>query len=160
MKYLLLLLLLISFEGFSQSKKIYYFDENGKPSTETIFKKTEVDGNKIIRYFDVDTAYIAKIYLFENYAKLNPNHLDSIKKHLENLSGKKLDASKPIVISYISANDPANIDPEYKTVNIYETSKWKESKKLMKRTDINLLWLQHPDNKSQINRYNLTGLMI
>lgn len=155
MKYLYIFLLIgIQCVAQNQNKKVYYYDENWLPITEQSFKKVEADRSLITRHFDIDTAYVAKIFLFENYGKLESKHFNAIKKRLENLSGNKLDTSKTIVINYISAVEPLSINPENGKVNIYDTSKWKDYKQLKKRTDINLLWLQHPDNSLYIGRYN------
>ncbi|MCW4467569.1 hypothetical protein OGH69_01185 [Flavobacterium sp. MFBS3-15] len=153
MKYLCLFLI-FSVHCFSQNKdkKVYYFDENWKPTTEHNFKKNQSE-EYITRYFDMDTAYIAKTFLFENYGKLQQEQYQGVKKHLENISGRILDTTKPIVISYISLNDPSDINPNTRRMNIYDTSRHDEMKKMDKRTDINLIWLQHAGNEPEKGRY-------
>jgi len=155
MKYLYVFLL-IGVKCLSQykDKRVYYFDENWKSTSGQSFKKIETDESKITTYFDMDTAYIAKIFLFENYGKLESGHLAFVKKHLEKVSGRPLDATKPIVINYVSAIDPNSKNPATGRVNIYDTSNYKGNQNTKKRTDINLLWLQHPDNKPEIGRYS------
>jgi len=151
MKPLLFILLFNCCTVFSQEKKTYYFDEKWKPITETLYKKIEKQENHITRFFETDTAYIGKIFLFENYGQLNNVTFKAVKEHLAGISGKAIDESKPIVINYVSdVNDPSDTGKPY----IYDISNWKRVGKLKKRTDLNLFWLQHEKNKPQISRYS------
>ncbi|MCW4467567.1 hypothetical protein OGH69_01175 [Flavobacterium sp. MFBS3-15] len=153
MKYLCLFLL-IGIQCIGQNKKSYFFDENWNAITEKAFRQTEVGNDKFSQFFELDTANVGKVYLFENYGELETKHFEAIRKHLEKLSGKALDISKPIVINYVSAIDPTSRNPATGRINIYDTSDYKGNRKTKKRTDINLLWLQHPANKSEIDRYS------
>lgn len=151
MKSFLFILLFISCTVLAQEKETYYFDEQWKPITESIFKKVEKEGNHITRIFDTDTAYIGKIFLFENYGKLNNVTFKAVKDHLGDISGKTVDEGKPIVINYISdVNDPSDTGKPY----IHDISNWKQVGKLKKRADINLFWIQHENNKPHISRYS------
>ncbi len=148
------MVLLVGIQCIAQNKKSYFFDENWLPLTEKAFQQTEVGKDKFSKFFELDTANIGKVYLFENYGQLESNHLAAIKKRLEKLSGKPLDTSKPIIISYVSAVDPTSRNPKTDRVNIYDTSRDKDLKKIGKRRDVTLLWLQDSDNISYIKRYS------
>lgn len=139
----LLALVLFSLTGHSQTKPIFFYNENGEELSKEIFIASLKNGQNIDLYFENDTIQYGVAVQREKFGRLNNTAFSELKKYLSELSGAEIDSSKNIVINYITALPN-------KEQTIQSRTGWNVLhndylRKLHKIADINQFWINSPE---------------
>lgn len=103
MKHLLVLCFLLPFLGFCQDDTKYFDEDNNPISKEAFFEKRNTN-----RYLDVpgDSAHHKKLLWRYDDGKIN--NLSGLQSVLSEVTGRKIEEDKPILILYYPGKDQCN----------------------------------------------------
>ncbi len=97
-----ILIILLSFKGFSQKKKLVFYNENEEEITKEIFFNTKDYSKNLDLYFENDSVQYGLLITRQKYGKLDKETFTELKNYLDELSGIKIDSTQNIVINYLT----------------------------------------------------------
>lgn len=138
----IIIIFLISFKGFSQTKSSVFYNEKNEKITKQEFNNSKNYTKNLDLYFENDTLKIGLLIKREKFGILKSNAFKRLKNYLSEISQVKIDSTKNIVINYLTAlPKKAENTKSRSTWNVLDKN---YIKKLHKIADINQFWICSP----------------
>lgn len=143
-KILFIIILFISFFGYSQKKTIKYYNEIGKEINKDEFIKTKNQSDNIDIYFKNDTIDYALLIKRLNFGKLEKDTFLNFKNYLSAISNTKIDSTKYLVINYLSSLPKKSENTKSKSGwNIFDKI---YLERLTSKGNVQHFWVNSPEN--------------
>ncbi|MGV3459196.1 MAG: hypothetical protein ACO1N9_01950 [Flavobacterium sp.] len=137
MKYILCVLTcLLFYSGYSQTQIEKFYDEKGIPISKAKFQNSINHAVNIDYYYGNDSIIIRRLYNRIKYDKLSDDNHKILRDYLEDISGRKSDFSKIIIINYFPGE--TRIEEGKSHATIYQN---KYLKHIRKSGDIQQYWI-------------------
>jgi len=120
MKYILFILLSLNCFSQKNSKAQYLFDENDQLISQDQFKNKLNDKKIELITYEIDTAFIGRFLKKKDIGILSSSEKIKIYNALQNISTKKIDDSKTIIINFFYKDNP---EPNGSCIDYYVTDK-------------------------------------
>lgn len=120
MKYILFILLSLNCFSQTNSKAQYLFDENDQLINQDQFKNKLNDKKIELITYEIDTAFIGRFLKKKDIGILSSSEKIKIYNALQNISTKKIDDSKTIIINFFYKDIP---EPDGSCIDHYVTDK-------------------------------------
>lgn len=120
MKYILFILLSLNCFSQTNSKAQYLFDENDQLINQDQFKNKLNDKKIELITYEIDTAFIGRFLKKRDIGILSSSEKIKIYNALQNISTKKIDYSKTIIINFFYKDIP---EPDGSCIDYYVTDK-------------------------------------
>ncbi|WP_299706832.1 hypothetical protein [uncultured Pontibacter sp.] len=139
----LIIFLLLTTQAFAQNKPMKYYGENGREVSEQVFFESRNYSQNLDLYFEDDSTHYGLLVTRQNSGKLDQQVFEELKAHLTQISGKQVDATKNIVVNYLTAF-PEKIQPTTpkSAWNMFDKD---YLRKLHKIAAIEQFWLNSPE---------------
>lgn len=151
--------LLLTIQGFSQSKPKMFFNENGEEVSKKIFLKSLDYKNNLDLYFENDTIQYGLLIRRQGFGTLDKRTFITLKTYLEDLSETQIDSTHNIVVNYLTAYPK-------KEENNSQRSSWNVLdrdylKELHKTANIKQFWISSPasDNRDYFHQRRINWLV-
>lgn len=139
-----ILILLISFQNFGQTKPMNFYNENGQEITKEEFIELKDYSKNLDLYFENDSLQYGLLVKRQKFGKLNKKTLILLKQYLTEISKVKIDSTQNIVINYLT-EIPKKIE-NTKPISTWNILDRNYLKKLHKIADINQFWINSPNS--------------
>lgn len=120
MKYILFILFSLNCFSQTNSKVQYLFDENDQLISQDQFKNKLNDKKIELITYEIDTAFIGRFLKKKEIGILSSSDKIKIYNAIQNISKKKIDDSKTIIINFFYKDNP---EPNGSCIDYYVTDK-------------------------------------